>query len=110
MPGSNDLLRSTEAAWDRAAVKYRAELERDVAFLRRGGVSLSADEIRLLGDVSTCRRAVHLQCSHGLDTLSLLNLGVSEVVGVDLSREMLAQATRKSEQLGARARWVRAPC
>ena len=109
MPRSDDLLRSTEAAWDRAAIKYRAEVERDVAFLRGGGVSLSADEIRLLGDVRSCRRAVHLQCSHGLDALSLLNLGIPEVVGVDLSREMLAQAARKSEQLGARARWIRAP-
>jgi SAM-dependent methyltransferase len=106
---SDDLLRSTEAAWNLAAVKYRAEIEGDVEFLRAGGVSLSADEIRLLGDLANCRRAVHLQCSHGLDGLSLLNLGVHEIVGVDLSREMLAQAARKSELLSARARWIRAP-
>jgi SAM-dependent methyltransferase len=105
---SNDLLRSTEAAWDRAAIKYRADVERDVEFLRGNGVSLSPNEIRVLGDVANCSVAVHLQCSHGLDALSLLNLGVREVVGVDLSSEMLSQAERKSKLLGARARWVRA--
>lgn len=106
MPSSSDP--STEAAWDRAAVKYRKDIEHDIQFLRGGGVSLSSDERRLLGDLSNCRTAVHLQCSHGLDALSLLNLGVYEVVGVDISSEMLAQAARKSDGLGARARWLRA--
>jgi SAM-dependent methyltransferase len=105
---SDGLHRSTEAAWDRAAIKYRAEIERDVEFLRGGGVSLFPVERRLLGDLTNCRNAVHLQCSHGLDALSLLNLGVHEIVGIDLSSEMLAQAARKSEMLGARARWIRA--
>lgn len=102
------LIRSNEAAWNRAAQKYAPDVERDVAFLREGGVALSDVERRVLGDLSECRRAVHLQCSHGLGALSLLNLGVSEVVGVDLSRAMLSQAERKSEQWGARATWVHA--
>lgn len=76
--------------------------------LRSGGNALLEVERRLLGDLSWCRRAVHLQCSHGLDALSLLNLGVSEVVGMDLSQAMLAQATRKSTLLDAPATWIHA--
>ena len=33
-------------------------------------------------------RAVHLQCSHGLDTLSLWRLGAPSVVGLDFSERM----------------------
>lgn len=49
---------------------------------------------------------VHLQCSHGLETLSLLNLGAREVVGLDLSKEMLEMARWKPEALSADAVWV----
>jgi ubiquinone/menaquinone biosynthesis C-methylase UbiE len=110
MPTSltKNLVRSTEAAWDRVAEKYRAELDEDIVFLRSGGVNIAAHEVRLLGDLSGCRVAVHLMCSHGQDALSLLNLGVEEVIGVDRSREMLALAARKSELLGARASWLHA--
>jgi SAM-dependent methyltransferase len=104
---SSDLVASTAAAWNRAARKYAAEVETDVQFLRDGGVSLNAHELRMLGDLSGCARAVHLMCSHGLDTLSLLNLGVAEVVGVDFSDAMLAIAKEKSDRMGARAEWLR---
>jgi ubiquinone/menaquinone biosynthesis C-methylase UbiE len=103
-----ELVRSTEAAWDRVAAKYEAEFEHDVALLRGGGDALMEHERRLLGDLSQCQLAVHLQCSHGLDALSLLNRGVHEIIGIDLSREMLALAARKAEAVGARARWVHA--
>ena len=96
-------------AWDLAALKYEGDLERDVGFLRAGGVSLLETERSYLGDLSGwCQRAVHLQCSHGLDTLSLWNLGADEVVGLDVSARMLAQAERKAELLGAPARWIEA--
>jgi len=105
-----DRVQSTAAAWDRVAAKYEAELDADIALLRTGGHALLAPEVEVLGDLSTCRMAVHLQCSHGLDGLSLLNLGVTDVVGVDMSRAMLALAARKSEAVGAgaRARWIHA--
>ena len=67
-----DLFRSNEAAWDRAAQKYAPEVEPDVAFLRDGGVALLDPERAALGDLSGCARAIHLQCSHGLEALSLL--------------------------------------
>lgn len=96
-------------AWDLAAAKYEGDLERDVRFLREGGVSLMEVERSFVGDLSgCCRRAIHLQCSHGLDTLSLWNLGAAEVVGLDVSSRMLAQAERKAELLDAPATWIRA--
>lgn len=103
-----DLLRSTEVAWDRAAIKYHAEFDRDVALLRDGGHALLTPELDVLGDLTSCGVAVHLQCSHGLDALSLLNLGVRAVIGVDLSREMLALAARKAVAVGREARWIHA--
>jgi SAM-dependent methyltransferase len=103
------LIRSNEAAWDRAAAKYALAVEGDIAFLRKGGVSLQESERSILPDIHGYGRAIHLQCSYGLDALSLLNLGVSEVVGVDISRAMLALAERMSVALHARALWVRAP-
>ena len=96
-------------AWDIVAGKYAPEVDDHVDFLRSGGVSLLEIERRFLGDLSEwCRRAVHLQCSHGLDTLSLWNLGATEVVGLDLSSRMVEQAQRKSEALDAPARWIEA--
>lgn len=99
---------ATEAAWDRAAAKYRAEFDHDVALLRAGGHALLAPELELLGDLTRCEVAIHLQCSHGLDALSLANLGVTTIIGVDVSREMLALATRKAAAVGRAARWIHA--
>lgn len=101
-------LEATEAAWDLTAQKYAPGVERDVEFLRNGGVSLFEREKKALSRLSPRGRAIHLQCSHGGDTLSLLNLGFSNVIGVDLSAAMLALARAKSEQLGWPARWVHA--
>ncbi|MEM6644877.1 MAG: class I SAM-dependent methyltransferase [Bacteroidota bacterium] len=101
-----DRIASNEAAWDRAAQTYADEVERDIAALQAGQASLMPEEVRLLGDLSDVEQAIHLQCSHGLDALSLLQLGAQRVVGVDISREMLAQAQRKAAALGANAEWV----
>lgn len=105
---SRDLVRATEAAWDRAAAKYCAEFDRDVALLRSGGHALLEPELECLGDLTRCGTAIHLQCSHGLDALSLANLGVTSIIGVDVSREMLALATRKAAAVGRAARWIHA--
>lgn len=101
------LHKSNELAWDLAASKYEPEVLQDVAFLRSGGLSLMSQEQLLLGDLSPwCQRAVHLQCSHGQDTLSLWKLGAAEVVGVDISACMLRLAQVKTELLGAPAAWI----
>jgi SAM-dependent methyltransferase len=101
-----ELHEGNREAWDRTARSvYESSVESDIQFIREGGSNLMEAEIRLLGKPSG--RAIHLQCSHGLDALSLLKLGLDEVVGVDISEEMLAQAKRKSDALGARATWIR---
>lgn len=70
-PAPAALIRSTEAAWDRAAAKYAFAVAADIEFLRGGGVSLCDIERSMLGDLHGCGRAIHLQCSYGLDALSL---------------------------------------
>jgi SAM-dependent methyltransferase len=103
-----EIHKENERAWDIvAASKYTHDVEHDVALLAAGGTSLMDHELRLLADLgSWCGRAIHLQCSHGLDALSLWKLGAREVVGVDISAEMLALARRKTEKLAAPATWV----
>lgn len=107
--GVSDHGDANRRAWDLAAAKYEADLDGDVRLLGAGGVSLLEVERPFLGDLSEwCGRAVHLQCSHGLDTLSLWNMGAAEVVGVDVSSRMLALAERKAQLLDAPARWIEA--
>jgi len=100
--------RGNAAFWDETAVWYGEQGEaEDIAFLRTGGNFLFEAERRLLGDLAPwCGRAVHLQCSHGRDALSLLCLGAAEVVGVDISERLLAVARRKAEALDAKAQWI----
>ncbi len=105
-PGDEKLHRQNARAWDLAAGKYAAEVEQDVAQLQASETSLLPAELRLLGDLSTwCGLAIHLQCSHGQDALSLWKLGAREVIGVDISAEMLKLAEQKARRLGANARW-----
>lgn len=105
----DDLIANNRRAWDLVAGKYASEVDRHVQFLRAGRVSLLEVERALLDGLwDRCERAVHLQCSHGLDTLSLWNLGADQVVGLDLSGRMLEQARAKSDALGAPARWIEA--
>lgn len=107
--GADALARSTASAWELVAAKYAPEVESDVALLRGGGTSLLPVELALLAPLLRAGgRAVHLQCSHGLDALSLWRLGATEVVGLDASARMLALAARKAELLGAPASWVQA--
>lgn len=88
-----------------AASKYRAELEDRIALLRSGAHNLLQVEVEELRDLLPGASLVHLQCSHGLDALSLLTLGASDVSGVDLSSEMIRLATELTHRLGLTARW-----
>jgi SAM-dependent methyltransferase len=102
------LHKDNETAWDLVArSKYAHDVDADVAFLKAGGTSLMSHERECLGDLSSwCGRAIHLQCSHGLDALSLWKLGAQEIVGVDISVAMLTLAARKAQILAAPAAWV----
>lgn len=98
---------ATRAAWDEAAERYEGWLTEAVSLIRSGGTNLFGVEVELIGDLhGRCRRAIHLQCAGGRDTLSLWNLGAAEVVGVDFSPRMLDLARRLTAATGAPARWV----
>ena len=98
---------SNQAAWDEAAERYEGWFDEAVALIRSGGVNLFGAEVELIGDLhGRCRRAIHLQCAGGRDTLSLWNLGADEVVGVDFSPRMLELAARLTAATGAPARWI----
>ena len=96
-------------AWDEAAERYARWLPEAIELIRGGGTNLLPPELEAIGDLhGRCRRAIHLQCAGGRDTLSLWNLGAEEVVGVDFSPRMLELARRLAEAVGAPARWIEA--
>jgi SAM-dependent methyltransferase len=95
------------AAWDEAAERYEGWFHEAVELIRSGGTNLFGAEVELIGDLhGRCRRAIHLQCAGGRDTLSLWNHGADEVVGVDFSPRMLDLAVRLAAATGAPARWI----
>lgn len=96
-------------AWDEAAERYEGWFAEAVALIRSGGSNLFPVEEQLIGDLhGRCRRAIHLQCAGGRDTLSLWNLGADEVIGLDFSPRMLDLARRLTEAVGAPATWIEA--
>lgn len=98
---------ANRAAWDEAAERYEGWFDEAVGLISSGGVNLFGVEVELIGDLhGRCRRAIHLQCAGGRDTLSLWNLGADEVVGIDFSPRMLDLAARLAEATGAPARWI----
>ena len=98
---------TNRAAWNEAAERYERWLPEAIELIRSGGSNLFPVERALLGDLhGRCRRAVHLQCAGGRDTLSLWTQGAAEVVGIDFSPRMLELAARLSEAVGAPARWI----
>ncbi len=100
---------ANRAAWDEAAERYEGWFAETVDQIRGGGSNLYPVEQDLIGDLrGRCRRAIHLQCAGGRDTLSLWNLGATEVVGVDFSPRMLDLARRLTAATGAPASWVEA--
>ncbi len=96
-------------AWDEAAEDYERWVDGAIELIRAGGSSLLAVEQELIGDLrGRCRRAIHVQCAGGQDTLSLLNHGADEVVGIDFSPRMLAVARLLTAAANARAMFVEA--
>ncbi len=101
-----DKHQQTGIAWNVTAAIYERDEADDLTLLRSGGNSMLPAEQRFLQGLDAwCVRAVHLQCAGGTDTLSLWNLGATEVVGVDISEKMIAVAQRKSAALNVPARW-----
>jgi SAM-dependent methyltransferase len=101
--------RANRAAWDEAAERYEGWFFEAVALIKGGGTNLFPVEQALIGDLhGRCRRAIHLQCAGGRDTLSLWTAGADEVIGVDFSPRMLDLARRLTAAVGAPATWVEA--
>jgi len=107
---SRDISAANRAAWELVARrKFAPEVERDVELLRNGGTSLlPVEQAELAPLLAGGPRALHMQCSHGMDALSLWKRGARHVTGVDFSPAMLELARRKSESLGAPAKWYEA--
>lgn len=100
---------SNRLAWDEAAERYEGWFDEAVELIGRGGTNLFPEEVALIGDLhGRCRRAIHLQCAGGRDTLSLWTAGAEEVVGVDFSPRMLDLARRLTAVIDAPARWIEA--
>jgi len=101
--------RANRMAWDEAAERYESWLDEAISLIQSGGTNLLPPELELIGDLrGRCRRAIHLQCAAGRDTLSLWNAGADEVIGVDFSARMLDLARRLTEATDAPATWIEA--
>ncbi len=101
-----EMHQSNRAAWNEAAAHYADSLDAQIQFLRGGSTNFEPPEYPYLQGLGEwCKRAIHLQCAGGTDTLSLWNLGAEEVVGVDISEDMIIVARAKSDALNAPALW-----
>jgi SAM-dependent methyltransferase len=98
--------------WNQSAAWYRARVGQHRAKLRAGQVTLHPIEERLLASRGPlgewCQRAVHLQCSAGMDTISLHNLGAHRVIGIDIADDLIGLAGELAQDLGMPAEFVRA--
>lgn len=103
---NRDLHEQNRVAWNLATDAHNSHKGDQAAFLRNGGNTLHPEEIELLGDLSG-KRAVHLQCNAGQDTLSLARLG-ADVLGVDISDTAIEFARNLSHESGIPARFERA--
>jgi SAM-dependent methyltransferase len=98
---------SNRKAWNQGAKWYQSRIESTIEFLKAGKSSIHPVEKANIGDFSRFQRAVHLQCASGMDTLSLLNEGVGEVIGIDISDGQIENATKTAKALDANARFIR---
>ena len=111
--GDTDDVRARHAenriAWNEGARGYSEDNDNRVRWLRAGESSLHSVERANLARVGPlaqwCRRAIHLQCASGYDTLSLYLEGAQEVIGVDISDVHIDNARQTSDQLGFPASW-----
>ncbi len=93
-------------SWNAAVVAHESHRTGLSSFLRGGGIPLFPEDRRLLGDLAG-KKALHLLCNAGGDTLSLANLG-AHVTGVDISDEAITAARNLSETTGIPAKFERA--
>lgn len=102
-----DLHEGNRRSWNAATRAHNAHKQDQAGFLRRGGSTLFAEELSLLGDVRG-RSLLHLQCNAGQDTLSLVSHCGVRATGVDISDEAITFAQQLSQDSGIPAAFVRA--
>lgn len=100
---TTEYLDANRANWNERATLHAARDGSGYGVLRYvGDRDALSDVVRfdqpLLGDLSG-KRAVHLQCHIGTDTLSLARLG-ARVTGLDFSENAVAEAQRLVEETG----------
>jgi SAM-dependent methyltransferase len=100
-----DMHESNRLSWNQATRAHNSHKHDQAGFFRRGGSTLFAEEIDLLGDISG-QHVVHLQCNAGQDTLSLALRG-AVVTGVDISDEAVTFARQLSAESGVPAQFFR---
>src|SRR5262245_13854825 len=94
-------------SWNAATRAHNSHKLDQARFFREGGGKLCREEAALLGDL-TGKSVIHLQCNSGQDTLSIRQLGATDVLGVDISDEAIEFARRLSADSGVEATFVRA--
>ncbi len=103
---TSDYIDANRANWDERATLHAARDGSGYGVQRyvEDSAALS-DVVRfdlpLLGDIAG-KRAVHLQCHIGTDTLSLARLG-ARVTGLDFSENAVAEARRLADEAGCRS-------
>src|SRR5262249_25025211 len=98
-------LRANRVAWDRWTLEATdSEHHRDVAFFRRGELSLRAIELGEVGDVAG-KTLLHLLCNMGSDTLSWARRG-AHVTGIDISSAAIDRARALATEAGLEARFL----
>jgi SAM-dependent methyltransferase len=100
-----ELHEGNRRSWNVATEAHNSHKGDQAAFYRAGGNKLFAEERELLGDIAG-KRAVHLQCNSGQDTLSLAQMG-ADVVGVDISDTAIEFAQNLSRESGIPAEFYR---
>jgi SAM-dependent methyltransferase len=83
-------------------------MERRVRRLRDDEIESIWSDEEISDLKSFCRgggRAIHLQCAAGLETLFLLSAGADDVIGIDISEDMIDQARELAEAMRAPARF-----
>jgi SAM-dependent methyltransferase len=100
---------ANKANWDERVAVHLGERGYDLRTLRAGRGVLNPIEEAELGPVQGLR-ILHLQCHFGADSLTLLQRGAAEVVGLDFSPAAIEAARALAAELGlaARARFIEA--
>lgn len=106
MPIDPEVHEANRQSWNAATAAHNSHKRDQAEFLRRGGSTLFAEELDMLGPLDGCRLA-HLLCNCGQDTLSLAARG-AEVLGVDISDEAIEFARQLSRDSGIAGRFERA--